>query len=280
MRPFMHEMRLASVHHLGDRLLARTTQCGTGRETAAQLWIEPKTLKILGATWEVHRFEGEDLPPAVEIPALQGVVAYFGCGKSLQEALAAYPPVALTLFRETVGAVIQAETFLLEERGFSSLDEYAAYWEKFYTGTCRYYSNLDAIEQTWAAYVAGRRPGTHLFNRFKTLSLDRDQGGMLLRAAINDSFHEMAFSLHLDPAGETVREAAGAIIRAPDRLCFGAATFIERLEGVRLPGLTRAETASLLGEEQGCVHLIDLAAEAVTLLQAARERRKKNESAS
>lgn len=268
--PLAHQKRLSSVHRHGDLLLSQTTQCTTGNELLAQLWVKPRTFEIVKARWEVNRSEDEDLPTISEIPFLEGIVAYFGCGKSVSQALGSYPPVATELFLENVRALIQAESYLIDERGFPSLDAYVDYWKEFYIGSCRYYSNLEAVKRSWAEYVSGRKPGTNLFNRFKTLALDRCNDGLLLRASMADSFHEMALSVRLDPAGETVREATGAIIRAPDRVCPEAATFVHRLKEINLPAAERNELASLLGEGEGCVHLIELAFESAALLRDAR----------
>lgn len=262
-----HQKRVSTVHRFGDLLLCQTTQCATGNEMLAQFWAKPQTFEIVKARWEVNRLEDQALPALNEIPLLKGIVAYFGCGKSLSQALSSYPPVVTELFLENVRALIQAESYLIHERGFPSIDVYVEHWKEFYTGSCRYYSNLEAVQQGWGGYVSGRKPGTNLFNRFKTLALDRCSNGLLLRASMADSFHEMALKMQFDSAGETVLQATGTIVRAPDAVCREAATLVNRLRGMRLSAAERGEIASLLGEGNGCVHLIELAFESAALLR-------------
>jgi hypothetical protein len=234
----------------------------------AQIWVVPETLKITGARWEVLRDDRGTSLKSVYVPELYGKEAYFGCGKPFRSALAAYPPPAAELFLENASALIQAETFLIRERGYASLEAYVDYWKEFYTGSCRYYSNLDAIKRSWGEYVSARQAGTNLFNRFKTFTLDGYDDGLLLHASMSDSFHEMALALRLDQTGENIHEASGAIVRAPDQVCPDAATFLSRLTGFRLPALGRGQITSLLGGGQGCVHLIEMVCEAAKLLKA------------
>lgn len=267
MIPLVHQKRLSSVHRLDDLLLSQTNQCATGNEMLAQLWVKPRSFEIVKARWEVNRSQDPTLPALTELPLLKGIIAYFGCGKSFSRALTPYPPVATELFLENVRALIQAESYLIGERGFPSIEDYVEYWKGFYLGSCRYYSNLEAVQRSWGEYVSGRKPGTNLFNRFKTLSINRCNKGLQLRASMTDSFHEMALTIQLDPAGETVREATGTVIRAPDMVCPDAATFVQRLKGINLLTAERTEIERLLGAGDGCVHLIELVFESAALLR-------------
>ncbi|MEW6173409.1 MAG: DUF2889 domain-containing protein [Bacillota bacterium] len=269
MRPVLHQKRITSVHNLGQTVLVQTVQLATGNEIIAQMWVNPKSFETVHARWEILR-AGEGMSTeSKEVPSLRGCVAYFGCGRSFRKALAGYPPLAVELFLGNVGALIQAETYLVSERGHPSLEAYVDYWKQFYAGSCRYYSNLDAVKRSWGEYVSARQPGTNLFNRFKTISVDDCHDGLLLRSSMADSFHEMALSFRLDHSGKELRGAAGAIVRAPDQVCPGAAEFIARLNGIQIQEAGREKITKLLGEGQGCVHLIDLTWESIELLLSA-----------
>lgn len=218
-------------------------------------------------------------PPASDVSSLQGLTAYFGCARAFKQALAGLPHLAHALFLDGVGVLIQAETFLFAERGYPSLDAYVHHWQEFYRGSCRYYSNLDAVSRSWSDHMNSRRPGSNLFNRFKTLALDRAADGLWLRGCMSDSFHELAFTLQLEPgsgkvllaSGDIIRAPEGDIIRAPDRVCGEAARYLRGLKGAVLRNAGRREIAALLGHGQGCVHLIDLVADAAALLAQAGE---------
>ncbi|MEW5763117.1 MAG: DUF2889 domain-containing protein [Bacillota bacterium] len=268
MRPVFHVQQLAGVYRTGATVTARVTRCATDGEAGVELWVEPHTFRVVRARWEAYRGERVQAPPA-EVGALVGLTAYFGCARSFTEALGGFPPAVTGLFLDAVAALIQAETYLVAERGYPSLEAYAAHWQEAYRGTCRYYSHLEDVRRGWSEHAATRRAGENLFNRFKTLALDETEAGFLLRASLSDSFHEMAFLLRLDTAGGEVREATGAVIRAPDRVCREAAGYLTGLTGVRLRGAPRRELAAALGGGEGCVHLVDLAAEAAALLDRA-----------
>ncbi|HAG06917.1 MAG: Uncharacterized protein XD69_1084 [Clostridia bacterium 62_21] len=271
MHPLFHVDRLAAVRRTDAEVVVQVTECATDGEAVAALWVDPCTFRVVRARWEAYRGEGRQPGATTEVPALEGLTAYFGCARAFACALSGYPRLAVALFLDGVSALIQAETFLLSERGYPSVEAYVDYWKESYRGSCRYYSSPDLVRRSWSEYAATRRPGENLFNRFKTLALDRTEHGLRLRASMSDSFHEMAFALHLDPAGETVLSAAGAIIRAPDDICREAARYLEGLKGRSLRGMGRREMASVLGNGQGCVHLVDLAADAAALLGRAGE---------
>mgnify|MGYP000607403512 CR=1 FL=1 len=266
MHPLFHLNRLATVYRLKETVAVQVTECATDGEALAQLWIEPHTFKVVRARWEAHRGEGLRPPAAPEVSALEGLTAYFGCARAVDCALSGYPRLATTLFLDGVSALIQAETFLLAERGYRSPEAYEEHWKRSYRGSCRYYSNPDAVQRSWSEYAETRRAGKNLFNRFKTLALDRTGDGLRLWASMSDSFHEMAFTLHFEPGGRTIVSATEAIIRAPDDVCHEAARYVEGLKGTSLHGVGRREIAAILGNGQGCVHLIDLASDAAALL--------------
>jgi hypothetical protein len=271
MYPIGHQTRVTSVS-LGKTILAQTTELSTWSEVLAQVWVNPITFKIQRAHWEILRSDGRLSTSTGDVPSLTGIEAYFGCGKPFRRALAAYPPAAVELFLENASALIQAETFIYKERGHASLGAYVDYWKEFYRGSCRYYSHLEAVKRSWGDYVSIRQPSTNLFNRFKTFALDRCADGLVLRACMSDSFHELSCTLRLDSSGENINEAAGAIIRAPDQVCPEAATFVDRLTDRRLSTIGREEVSVLLGRGQGCVHLIELVNEAVSFALVTLER--------
>ncbi|SFF99804.1 Protein of unknown function [Desulfotomaculum arcticum] len=237
----------------GDVLEAQTIYCGTDGESGAMLTVEAGSFKIIDALLESYS------PPAQvsRIDGLLGEEAYFNCGPVLKRAVGGLGELPRSLFAETVRGIIQAETFIWEKRGYASSAAYSDFWEKFYLGSCRYYSNLDKISQKWDEYVAYPR-STNLFNRFKQQSVDFITGkGYGINVKLSDSFHEMNLDLELDLQYKIVH-AAGSILRAPDLICFEATQLIENLEGQFITQLDKKQIAKLLGMGNGCVHLIDM----------------------
>lgn len=242
----------------GDVLDAQTVYRGTDYETAALLRVDPVTFEIVAATWESYAPKTN----TVAIDGLLGVEAYFKCGPALRENLSALGDFPRSLFAETVRGIIQAETYLWAERGFASPSDYARYWEDFYAGSCRYYSNLERITRKWDEYTCSER-STNLFNRFKSQSVYRSPGGgYRVVGMLSDSFHELSAILTLDQ-NLVVTGADGVLLRVPDDVCCEAVEYMGKLAGL-LPGnLRKKQVAGMLGAGDGCVHLIDLVYDAV-----------------
>jgi hypothetical protein len=242
----------------GGLLKAKTVYCGTDGEMGAILKVVPETLKITDACWEHYS------PPVtkIDINELIGVEAYLNSGPALKEALKDLGDFPRLLFAETVRGVIQAETFIWEERGFASLADYSSYWEKMYANSCRYYSNLDRVGKTWGEYVHFTR-SSNLFNRFKSqLVYQCPDNGYRISGQLSDSFHEVSVDLTLNQHLEVI-EAQGKLLRAPDDVCREATKYLHRLPGQAVNDLNKKHIVNLLGQGNGCVHLIDVVHDAM-----------------
>jgi len=239
-------------------LKAKTSYVDTYREAVAHLLVDVNSFIIKEALWEEQR-ASEPIPARTRlVTPLHGSEAYFSSGPSLKEAAAFLKdPLAVALFSETIKGIIQSETFLLNERGYSSEKEYDQKWKEFYSGSCRYYSNLDRVTQSWFEHVGESKRNGNLFVRFPTQSLfELGNAKYLLTGNLSDSFHEVNVRLQLN--GFTVEDSDGVLLRSPDILCRESATLLANLKGVNILGKTKKELASILGKGQGCVHIIDL----------------------
>lgn len=256
-----------SVRLEDGKLISDAIYCGTDRELNARLTIEPKSLKILNARWEVYRAPGFARPQIRQIPKLVGLEAYFGCGTDLRKALLFLnDPFAVGLFSDAVRGVIQAETFLYKERGFSSSAEFEKNWTNEYNSACRYYSNLERVSQDWYEYIGYDERAGNLFNRTKTQVLFRNNNFYHVAGHLNDSFHGIAMDMLLKEDG-LVKQARGNLLRAPDKVCKEAKDSLGNLVGKNIVLLSKKDIAFLLGNNQGCIHLIDLVFEGAETLK-------------
>jgi hypothetical protein len=256
-----------SVRFEGGKLISEAVYCGTDRELNARLIVEPKLLKILNAWWEVYRAPGFTRPEIIEISQLEGLEAYFGCGAGLRQALHFLDdPFAVGLFSDAVRGVIQAETFLYKERGFPSSSEFENNWTNEYNSSCRYYSNLERVSQDWYEHIGYDERTGNLFNRTKTQILSRVNDLYNVVGHLNDSFHGIAANMLLKENG-LVEQARGIILRAPDEVCKEATDSLESLVGKNILLLSKKDIAFLLGNNQGCIHLIDLISEGIETLK-------------
>ncbi len=242
-----------------DELLVETTYSGTDKEVCARMIVVPESFIVRQAWWEVYRAPGVDLPGMTEITGLEGMTAYFNCGETLREVLAPLGfPEAKDLFAEAVRGVIQAETFLVEQRGYASPQEYQDYWSNLFQGACRYYSNIERVKKRWYDHVGYYKRSGSLFNRMKSQTMYLGEKAILLTGHLHDSFHSAAVELELEKEEGLIIRSRGDILRAPDHVCMEAAIYMDKLEGTFLSEMRKKEIAFLLGGENGCVHLIDL----------------------
>ena len=265
----------SSVRMEEHNLLSEVTYCGTDREVCARLMINPKTLIVLKAVWETYRTPDEAGYKALDIPGMVGMEAYFGSGGNLRKALQPLQdPLAGELFAEAVRGNIQAETFLIKERGYNTPESYERYFNDFYKDSCCFFSNLDRVSLGWYEYIGYNKRGGSLFNRMKSQILSLHENSYYLSGHINDSFHGIAIDLELEKDPRRVKNAWGSPLRIPDPVCKEAGVYMKQLEGKILAGLKKKEIAHLLGASNSCVHMVDLVfegQETLTLSEDSRE---------
>ena len=262
-----------SVRSEKEYMIADATYSGTDGEYSARLQVNPRTFIVLGAQWEVYRTAEGVVNKIVDLTQLQGLEAYFNVGRALREALASLQEsYAAPLFADTVRAVIQAETYLYGERGFSSPDDYENYWDNNFQNTCRYYSNIERVQRRWYEHVGNaNRPGNQ-FNRMKSQFLYGTSGGYRLVGHLNDSFHGVASELELAEDGSTVLKSRGDLLRAPDLVCNESTRYMQNMEGKPLGELNKRAIAELLGSSAGCVHLFEIVADGMETLVLYKEK--------
>lgn len=259
----------SSIHTRVDRgpgglLDAQTVRLEGGSEWTAALVLDARTLCIRNACLE--NFCPPTSETAVPVPELVGVKAYLDGAAALKSALKGLDSRVAALFLETVRGVVQAETYLLQERGFESAAEYSSYFENIYAGSCRYYSYLDRVRRRWDEYAGGSERKGRLFWRSKTYLLYAlAGGGNLVIGSLADTFHELNVRLWVD--GGRISTATADFLRIPDTVCSEAAGFLEDITGMDALSLNKKELAGMLGGSQGCIHLIDVVDDAVGLLK-------------
>jgi hypothetical protein len=257
-----------------QKLLVEVTYCGTDREACARLVVDPETFAVREAAWEKYRTPQGAGCKTLNLPQLAGMEAYFNCGGIMREALAPLQDsCANGLFAEAVRGLIQAETFLYKERGFSSAEAYEHNWNSLYVNSCRYYSNLDRVTQGWYEHVGCITRTGSLFNRMKTQVLYLQDNSYLLAGHLNDSFHGVSVELELEKDSFMVKSARGDLLRAPDCVCGEAAGLMKELEGKNLGGIKKKDIARLLGGGNACVHLIDLVSDGLETLELSTEKK-------
>lgn len=240
-------------------LLAEANYVDTTIDRSLILEIERKTLVIKNAVLEVHRGQTE-AAAVTRVFALEGIPAYFGSGKKLRLALAETPAV-LEMATQAVTAVIQAESFFYQERGFSSVKEYLDQWDISYQNTCVRYSNLDKCRQRSSEDFKEQEGRSNLYHRYLHTAIDISGEKPEIRGHLLDSYHEMSLVLQLDRTF-LIEKALGTMLRCPNPICREALLRISSLKGLSMATTNPKKYKKICGGGSGCTHFTNLVQEA------------------
>lgn len=256
----------SEVYRNGDDLICgRTIYADSDQELAVTMVADTVELKIKKAYFEKYGSPGDMRELRKEIPELKGIQAYLGQGSYLRRAAENVgEDMARSMINETVTCIVQAETFLLLERGYAGKEDYNQAWDHFYDGSCRYYSNLDRVQLSWGDYIGNQARENRLFDRFKSQHAYRDQRGRYtITGNLRDSFHHVSSWLEIEADTNKVERAEASLLQVPDEVCRESILQLKNIEGLSVQGMKKKELAGHLGAGQGCVHLIDLVYDSV-----------------
>lgn len=182
------------------------------------------------------------------------------------------------LFFELIANVLQAEVFVLAERGIASVADYDRYFNEMYGEMCILYTELkDKVPEY--AYTQGQERYDSLFSRHRSIYIFRDDEAkkdgekgekLVVHGHLSDSFHEMAVSLSLSSnAGKphVIAKGAGNFLRWPNLVCGKATVKLADLAGLQLIPDNKKELLATLTGPEGCSHMGDLVLEAAKALR-------------
>ncbi len=108
------------------------------------------SFRVRRARLDIYRSPGNSLNGGKDLPHLEGIEAYFNeAGQLLQAVGTEGNGMTRDLFNECINGMIQAETYVYEERGFPSPRAYEEFWEQYYSHSCRFYTHLGRTTHTW-----------------------------------------------------------------------------------------------------------------------------------
>jgi hypothetical protein len=248
------------------QIAVRSTLLSTGWEATASVTAFADTFVITAARWDICRSPGGAHNGGRGVPALAGVAAGLGSGPALRAAARGEGELPYRLLAECVKGIIQAETYLFRERGYSDAAAYEKSWKENYTGSCRRYTDRAYQGRSWYEHVADRAWSDFLFSRAKTAAVTVGADGDLhIDGSFTDAFHGLGASLSV--RGGIVTAAQGEFLRTPDDICTGAVAALTALAGEPLATLGRETIARLIGGPQGGVHMVDLVAHMLQTLR-------------
>lgn len=243
-----------------DNLLSEAILLTTDQELRARLITNVKSFKIQKASWELLRTPLGYTKEYHEVPELVGIIAYLNSGQQIREAVKYLPGIPLKLFFECIKGNVQAETYLVYERGCSSLEEYNEYFAAHSVDSCSYYANLDHVTNSWQGYVKGASAyrDHSLYYRTVNHHLARQKNDVIMVvSSLSDSFHEISIRASFAKPG-VLAEIQGDFLRAPDNICLETINRLLLMSGKNISAMSKKELAQYVGGPCGCTHLLDL----------------------
>jgi hypothetical protein len=265
-----------AVTRSGQDVLLAIDFMDSHREDNISLLLDSSDFTVKEAMGETPRNPG-GVMGFRDLKALVGKKIYLKAAQGIKESLMGMPKEErghlFQMILAGISNVVQAEVFLLKERGFATPAEFEAYFQKMYEGGCIYYSNLDRVQRDFLAYVEENHKGRgqrSLFSRQSNTTVRSAPGDerYLIRCNICDSFHEMAIKLLVD-SDRTVLATRSSMVRVPDPVCREGLDSLDELVGQRLTTDNVKALVATAGGPKGCAHLGDLVADAVRALDKA-----------
>lgn len=262
-------MNFCSVTLAEREVNVRTIKISGIEEAVAEFSVTPDTFRFVKGGWEVARSENSADYGRGGLEGLDGMEADFSAASSINE-LGGVPAVIKELLRDCVKGVIQAESYLIAERGFKTRSDYDTHWDVIWENSCRYYTYLEKEIMRWTDYVDQYPRKNLLFTRYKSYNVSASDGGdMELTGAFHDSFHEMNVKL-LCGADGVVKSLEALFSRAPGPACFECTSLFSNMEGFQVTAAKR-DVGKAIGGAEGCFHMVDLVYD---LLEAGRRQLK------
>lgn len=228
------------------------------------------TVKVGVKDFIIEEAKGSVNGKEYEVDELKGLYGYISGKKAIKKKTMNKFPELSPLFLQCVSGLIQAETYVYDERGYNSKDEYNRYWDNLEEDGCRYYSNkradLRASEPAWMEYVPDNFKATELFKREKRYSAVVEDGTLITVGFLNDTYHEMAISMELNIQGN-VLDFQIVFFRGPGQACFSNSENSNMLKGWNIKDISKRDIIKILGGCDGCYHIVELAVELVDVIR-------------
>jgi hypothetical protein len=241
-------------------LLAESTFISTEFEVSASLIVDINSFLIKEAKWNIFRSPCGTLNGVKDIPELKGKLAYIKAGRDLRQAVSQDASgLAGRMMVECLKAIIQAEAFVLDARGYESTHDYENYCDKIHLNRCRYYSNLDRVSRKRFEQISiYYERESNFFSRITSCKVYRHEGGgWTATVSFSDSFHELNVNVINNDEGIVI-DCTGNYLRAPDFICFECSDLLNKLKGINIAKLNNDDIRKMVGCSDGCNHLVDV----------------------
>ncbi|MCL1911883.1 MAG: DUF2889 domain-containing protein [Leptospirales bacterium] len=253
-----------SVDSLNEKELVSQTMLLTTRgEYSAAICIKKNNFEITRAYYSIHRCPDMSKRTEADIPEFTG-------GSGLYERIKAVKDLRdfdgdgkiKELLLECLKGLILAESYLLEELGYKSREEYETAWQVGKEGYCRPFENQMPPIEEWPNYI-----GAYEYYRKKNLYakcksyviLQKSEDEAVINGVYNDSFHQMRSELSYNLTSRNINAFDMVVIRAPHPPCYELShTAAQSFIGKPIDSFSKREVGKIIGGSPGCFHLVDI----------------------
>jgi len=246
-----------SVNKLPNgNLQSQCSHLSTCEEASAWISTDTQNLRITGAGLEVYRSLHEKAGYS-DFPELVGMEAYLHCSAEIKTIISPDQQIARNLLLECIKGIIQVESFICTERGYSNLSAYVDYFGALNDKSCYTFTHRKAGQSLWSV-----DPRHHnLFNRTHVIHVHKDNNQKNFYGTFIDTFHEINIRLILDN-NNVVLEVNADFIRIPSENCKNSAIRLQNLVGQNFHQMSKKQIKLLIGGPEGCIHLTEIVYEA------------------
>ncbi|MBN7773947.1 DUF2889 domain-containing protein [Clostridium aminobutyricum] len=273
MKTIYQENIVNTVEHKNKNLISKTTLLNRDLEITATMIVDIYSFQIQEAFWETLKVDSGSMtflrPGIHKSKLLEGEMGYIAGKKKLNDLLKLPEGEILKyLFGQCINGLIQSETYVYQERGFRTKEEYNAYWDLAEENGCRMYSRPDKMDLKWMDYVPPLMRKINLFNRMKNYRVyEKNKEFCVMTGSFSDSFHEINVDIIFSQSSGNIVTANIEFCRAPGKACFENAIHSNKLLGENMYQVEKKQVVSLFGGAEGCYHLTEMILDMTNLIK-------------
>jgi len=257
------------TNRFGEKeLISQAMFLSTRYDCSATICATSQGYKITQARYSIHRCPDMSKRAEGSLPELVGGSGHYDGVKAIRDLKDFGDDGKVKeLLIESIRGLDQAETFLLEELGMKTREEYEIRWQnrvksdpKAYA--CRPYDGRMPGLEEWSTHIGAydyTRTQNFYTKYMSYVILQKNEGETIVSGTYNDSFHEMHTELAFDAASRNIKAFDMIVVRAPHVQCHelshaSAGSFV----GQSIDSFSKREVGKIVGGPPGCHHLVEI----------------------
>lgn len=264
-----------NVKRNGDELVTVTCVLNEELDISAELVLDIHSFEIQDMSWHVYKCEIDPALDGYVLPVgkgrtnwLLGREAYLLAHRAFDELLELPGGKLLKyVFFQCSKAVVQAETFIYDVRGYSDKETYNRYWDDVEAEGCMFYTHPVSGDLRWSDYVGNYDRGDYLFERFKNFTEVCCDGKSINFGVFSDSYHQVEITITSDYETGEIENFDIRYVRVPGKACLANMSNAVRMTGENIWRINKKTVVEKLGCSSGCYHVVDLTWDMILKMQ-------------